>query len=144
MTDAPEKFTCARYREGPPIGNGEHNWRVDNTCSFCGSLNPDELMRRLEIADIQVGPTDKAYKIYVRNLGGPQFKMHYRNCPPNSGCTYESCDHWVTVERDETKFYFQHLTEAQRTRFIEIHNEKRMNIGYPGYFYMMPYFARPA
>lgn len=38
------------------------------------------------------------------------------------------------------KGYFQHLSEAQMKRFVELLNEKKINIGVPGYFYTRPFF----
>lgn len=101
----------------PPF-NGEMVWRSDNTCSYCGSLHPDTFMERLEAGTATLEPTDKSYKVYVRSdegrpVGGP------------SG-----------------KFYFQHLSETQRTRFIELHNEGRLKIAYPGHFYTTPFFCK--
>ena len=116
----------------------------DNSCTWCGSLNPEEFMRRLETGDVELGPTDKGYKVYVRNRGGTGFKQTYRtDAKPFAG--WGSTEHtWVTEDREETKFYFQHLDKAQRDRFIELYNEKRLRLGYPGYFYVMPFFCRVA
>lgn len=83
------------------------HWRTDQTCSFCGSLHPDEFMKEVE-AGTQLSPTDKRYKVYVAGM------------------------RW--------KFYFQHLSDEQMTRFIELLNAKKINIGYPGYFYTLPFF----
>ena len=47
---------------------------------------------------------------------------------------------WATRESDDSKFYFQHLSEDQMGRFIELLNGKKLKIGYPGYFYQLPYF----
>lgn len=142
-----QSFFCPRG-PGPgtvfkPPFNGEATWREDGTCSFCGSLNPDEFMRRLEAGDVEVGPTDKSYKVYVKNVGGAQFKQTYRDCPsdaPKHGP--DDCTHWVTREVGDTKFYFQHLSPEQQ-RFIELYNERRMRIGYPGHFYVTPFFCAP-
>lgn len=41
------------------------------------------------------------------------------------------------------KFYYQHLSDAQIHRFIELYNSKVMNVGYPGYFYVLPFFMGP-
>lgn len=127
--------------------NGEMEWRDDGTCSYCGSLNPDTLMERLEAGDIEVGPTDKSYKIYVRNNGGQPFKQTYREgCDmgkPGSSCTGpDDCAHWTTREVEQTKFYFQHLSKEQMVRFVELLNEKKMKVGYPGHFYVTPYFCK--
>lgn len=126
---------------------GADRWRNDDTCSWCGSLNPDILMARLEAADIEIGPTDKSYKIYVRNVGGAMFKQTYRDCYARAGtskpeCTGpDDCAHWVTRDTDQTKFYFQHLSPEQQTRFIEFYNSKQMKLGYPGNFYVRPFFC---
>ena len=39
------------------------------------------------------------------------------------------------------KFYFQHLSDAGRDRFIELANAKTMNLAYPDYFYTLPFFC---
>lgn len=62
----------------------------------------------------EVTPTDKSYKAYVRAAGG-------------SG-----------------KFYFQHLSEAGRNRFVELVNSKKMKLAHPGHFYVLPFFCRRA
>lgn len=119
-------------------------WREsDNSCSYCGSLNNDYLMERLERGDVEVGPTDKSYKVYVRNRGGEPFKQSYRDCPVSARCRGpEDCTHWVTREMQEHKFYFQHLTPLQMQRFVELANEGQIAMGYPGYFYTLPFFIK--
>lgn len=39
------------------------------------------------------------------------------------------------------KFYFQHLSPEGRARFIALLNEKKLNIGVPGHFYVLPFFV---
>jgi len=98
-------------------------------------------MERLEAGTVEVIPTDKSYKLYLRNDGGEEFKQSYRDCPPDSECTGpDDCTHWVTRDNPQAKFYFQHLSSEQQTRFIELLNEKKMKIGMPGYFYRLPFF----
>jgi hypothetical protein len=41
-----------------------------------------------------------------------------------------------------SKFYFQHLSEDQRNEFITAYNDHIITIGYPGYFYVLPFFCR--
>lgn len=41
------------------------------------------------------------------------------------------------------KFYFQHLSAEQRQEFVDLLNARTMNIGYPGRFYVLPFFAVP-
>lgn len=124
----------------PPY-NGEATWREDQTCSYCGSLHQDVFMARLEARDVALGPTDKSYKVYVENKGGAVFLQTYRNCPPDAKCTGpKDCTHWVTRDRPSTKFYFQHLTEPQMLRFIELLKAGKLKIDYPGHFYVTPFF----
>lgn len=40
------------------------------------------------------------------------------------------------------KFYFQHLSEEQMKELIDLLNARKLNIGYPGHFYRLPYFMR--
>ena len=115
-------------------------WRGDDSCSYCGSLNPETLMRRLNAGDVELTPTDKSYKVYVDNEGGAAFKNTYRNCTDKYGCTGpDNCTHWVTEERSHTKFYFQHFDRAQCI-FVELLNAKKLRLKYPGHFYVLPFF----
>lgn len=84
-------------------------------CDYCGSLHPDRFMDLVR-EGCEVGPTDKSYKVYIH---GPKGGM-------------------------ETKFYFQHLSDEQRREFVDLLNEKRVQIGYPGHFYVRPFFVSVA
>lgn len=118
-------------------------WRSDDTCSFCGSLNPDVLMARLEAGNVALGPTDKSYKVYVHNVGGEPFRRSHRDCPKGSTCTGPNdCAHWVTEEVTQAKFYFQHFSPEQGARFVELLNTKKLKLGYPGHFYALPFFIQ--
>ena len=66
-------------------------------------------------AGVELGPTDKNYKVYVH----PDSKHPV----PGAG-----------------KFYWYHLSETQMREFISLLNEAKVNLGYPGYFYTKPYF----
>lgn len=127
---------CPRCEGLPNLGIDFSHWPDDGTCHHCGSLRGDVFMARLEAGDVELGPTDKNYKVYVHNKGGAKFKhSHSGKMDDLAGrfmCT--------TDERDEAKFYFQHLTEDQMKRFVELLNEKKLKIGEPGYFYQQPYF----
>jgi len=134
-------MTCPR-RVHPGSG-GRDYWRSDGTCSYCGSLDPDSFMARLEAGDVTLTPTDKPYKVYVENRGGPGFKRNHRDCPPDSPCTGpDDCTHWRTREVGRVKFYFQHLRVHQMQRFIELNNAGRLHIEYPGHFYVLPFFCK--
>lgn len=44
-----------------------------------------------------------------------------------------------------SKFYFQHLSDEQRQRFVELLNQSgALNIGQPGRFYRLPFFVTRA
>lgn len=92
-----------------PAHNGVNDhWRADGTCSYCGSLSPE---RFLELAEsgVELGPTDKNYKVYVGT---------------------------------NEKFYFKHLSEEQMLKFIDLSNSRKLKLGYPGRFYVLPFFMR--
>ncbi|CAB4155067.1 hypothetical protein UFOVP650_72 [uncultured Caudovirales phage] len=38
------------------------------------------------------------------------------------------------------KFYYQHLSEEQRQRFVALMNEGKVKLAHPGHFYVMPFF----
>lgn len=117
--------------------DGSMDWDPANCCTYCGSLNPDEFMKRLEAGDARLGGSDKNYKVYVHNKGGEAFKQHYRECPKEAECTGpDDCTHWITRDMNQTKFYFQHLSEDQRKRFVELMNQKKVE----NTLYVLPFF----
>ncbi len=87
-----------------------------DNCFYCGSLDPDTFMARIEGGTILLGATDKNYKVYVTNDGG---------------------DSLATV-----KFYFPHLSEEQKKRFVELMNEKKLKFEGGIGFYVLPFFCR--
>ena len=94
--------------------------QVGLSCSFCGSLNPERFLELVRDGWV-VGPTDKTYKAYLES---PQ-----------------------TAEgpgRVQAKFYFMHLSQEQQDQFIELHNSHQMVVGFPGHFYVPPFFTTPA
>lgn len=141
-------------------------------CSYCGSMHPDEFFSAVE-AGHKIGPTDKGYKAYV-DLPHPDAEGERIVCSANFEHTgpgwikvtkeneaelvrkYGSsamigdhaAENWIQIGKNgptiHAKFYFQHLDPEQQKRFIELHNAKRMNLGYPGHFYARPYFATVA
>lgn len=114
---------CPRRSEG---GAGSHpafqrddDTGPDGRCLFCGSLDAAEFMQRCEDGTVLLGSTDKSYKVYVR--------------PVKGGTPLASI-----------KFYFQHLSPEQQSRFIELHNEKRLVFEMGHGFYVTPFFAQKA
>ncbi len=149
---------CPRRKEafrqfGDPAHDKWHD--IDNTCSYCGSLNPEYLMERIRRGDVELGPTDKNYKVYVKNLGGEKFKHTHGELTEEKVVvdgkefTRKGPIKWITTESDETKFYFVHLNDEQKQEFVELYNRSvtenpdSMKLGYPGYFYRWPFFMGP-
>lgn len=90
-------------------------------------------MDRLEQGTISIEPTDNNYKIYIMaNPGTDLFNfIHSYNFQSKT---------WQREKRRYSKFYFQHLSEEQKKRFVELVNEKKIKIDSPGYFYVLPFF----
>lgn len=119
-TPAADRHVCPRREEAPTGWLAQHpgyDWWEDRAgarcCSWCGSRNPDDLMAVLRTGSVELGPTDKAYKAYIHTLEGE-----------HAG-----------------KFYFQHLSGEQRREFVALLNAKAFPVGYPGHFYVLPFFA---
>lgn len=131
---------CPRMAESPMMADFRFvNRPDDGTCWFCGSLLGDAFMARLEAGDVQLGATDKNYKVYVHNAGGEPFRQSYRT---DGGRTADQrLWTWTTREVEQTKFYFQHLSEEQRRRFVELLNTGKVRM-YGGYgFRPLPFFV---
>lgn len=149
----------------------EDAYRDDKTCPYCGSLSPDAFMENVELG-VEIGPTDKNYKAYLdepnEHVGEPcidgsanfaQVGDDWVRVSPDNidtlpklgpyGGTYgvRIGDH-VHISKcpamKPRKFYFQHLSLEQKKRFVELLNQKKVNIGYPGRFYVLPYFCVPS
>jgi hypothetical protein len=137
---------CPRQAEGFMFRDKEYEQLydpADDTCHHCGSLNPGTFMSRLEAGDISLGATDKSYKVYVHNEGGATLLQHYRDCPREAKCTGpDDCTHWTVRETNQGKFYFQHLSEVQMQRFVDLYNEKKLKMHGGYHFYVAPFFMR--
>lgn len=144
-----------------------HGWKC---CSYCGSLIEPAFFEALD-QSAQLGPTDKSYKVYVDvknfDAGRPKIvsSANYKHDAPGwVKVTAENRDslpldkwqrdnwvlddeYWVQLgtesERVTLKFYFQHLSREGMMKFIDLYNANKLNIGYPGHFYTMPFFMRP-
>lgn len=137
---------------------------VGLSCSFCGSLNPDRFMELIREGWI-VGPTDKGYKAYLDRPATDDEEQAKRErwlastigqalkrAAEAEGKTPEQVaqelDRAYQAENPMTdsagtvaKFYYQHLSAEQQTEFIELYNERRMKIGFPGRLYVLPFFT---
>lgn len=140
--------------------------QIGQSCLFCGSLHPDRFMELVRDGWI-VGPTDKHYKAYlespltdeqkaarrerwmkqdavaraIRELGEKDGKTPERIQADLDEQWAEQADGWLHGEQT-AKFYYQHLSAEQRAEFITLYNEGRMKVGYPGHFYVLPFFCR--
>lgn len=137
--------------------------QVGLSCSFCGSLNPDRFLQLVRDRWV-VEPTDKSYKAYLMRpytadqaadekrawLATSAEAKAIRHLGEHDGKSSEQVtadleNEWAVTERASgvtaAKFYYQHLDDAQRDEFIGLVNDKAMRIGYPGYFYVLPFFA---
>jgi hypothetical protein len=88
---------------------------IGDSCSYCGSLHPDTFMDLVRGGWV-VGPTDKTYKAYLAQ-------------PGSDGAG------------SEAKFYYQHLSEAQRREFVDLLAAGQMKVARGG-FYVLPFFIR--
>lgn len=44
-------------------------------CSYCGSMHPDDFMQAVRDG-VEIGPTDKSYKMYVDHMHGKFYTAH--------------------------------------------------------------------
>jgi len=130
---------------GPGDANLLPGYPGDDGCPRCGSLWADTFMARLEAGDVTLAPTDKDYKVYIRNDDGAPFKQTFgshHEWNPDGSQGAKVGFHWITRDAPQTKFYFQALSPEQQTRFVELYNAKRLKLEFPGHFYRLPFFMR--
>lgn len=128
--NAKHYFSCPmRMVDGSLIPNAADQPRIDSYvrdevtrcehCSYCGSVDGDVFMRAIELW-AQIVPTDKDDKVYV---------------------TAEIDDDNADLAcLQKATFLFHHLNEKQKERFLELYHAGRLNFGYPGVFFTLPYF----
>lgn len=158
---------CPRRIESPataarlsPKGDSWDDHGSHRTCSYCGSIHPDDLFHAIGVGG-KLTPTDKDYKVYVEipnPRAGQRVVIGRRSGPAVNGVTGEpNLDDLSIFERImgkydrkiygtapvmlTTKFYFQHLSRAERERFINLMNSKTLKLALPGHFYVLPFFA---
>lgn len=167
----PRRAETGRDNPDSPFHDSGTNldvWRADAAgpcCSYCGSLQPDRFLELVR-AGWTVGPTDKSYKAYLSRPATAE-EMADRKAKWLAGMTHDGVDDNAR-ERGETpeefraaladhydreiarteafgtqaKVYFQHLSVEQQDDFIGLHNAKLIKFGYPGGFYVTPFFAQ--
>lgn len=112
---------CPRRREGGPWRlddrdrwvetrwKGEGDWRLEwfpRSCSFCGSIHPDDAFRLLE-EGWEVGATRKPYKVYLEPPGTGEASRVELEAIREKGVE-GLADIWRPVP--PVKLYAQHLT----------------------------------
>lgn len=113
----PKTHCCARRHDYSFPDDGaalEDYWYERDghqRCSYCGSIHPETFLTLL-MDGFELVPTDKNYKAY----------LHDRK------------------SRHVGKFYFQHFSEEQARRLVDMVNMNQIRFGAPGYFYRLPYF----
>ena len=161
------KQRCPRRGENPAsdsIFPGDDTWRTRDgyqSCSYCGSMHQDDMME-MALAGAEIGPTDKNYKMYIKvpdPKAGQRVKIGRTSGPVRRNSNgewsiekptiierirgrYSRPVYGVAGEQKTAKFYFQHLTEEQKEIFVGLINDKKLNLGYPGRFYRLPFFVK--
>lgn len=166
-------------------GRNMANAPLGRSCSYDGSMHPDEFMAYLDKPGTELTPTDKNYKVYISVASEEADEMRVvvsttRETPPEPAYgrewmtheeaverypelreDYESRQRWIENTtapshpmrtqtnyvqvghrggRRESKFYFEHLSDEQRKRFVELLNAGKLNLREPGFFYRLPFF----
>jgi hypothetical protein len=112
-------------------------------------MHPDDFMQAARDGK-SIGPTDKNYKAYVTEPLTDEEKARARQQQIGRYVGMGMSEEVATSEADADpvlgegahigKFYYQHLSEEQRDAFVDLLNAKTVNVGYPGHFYVLPFF----
>lgn len=86
-------------------------------CSFCGSLNPNDVISRLAAGE-EATPTDKNYKLYV---GASHDKAYFHHF-------------------DES--HMGAFISLYNASIDNVEGLPSMKVGYPGHFYSPPFFMQ--
>lgn len=153
-----EKHTCPRRSElGQRNEPDQDRWSSGHGligqrrgCSYCGSMHPDDFIDAIK-AGCEVGPTDKSYKAYLhkalsveevavaraRDIAELAKMMTHAEAAETVDAVW---DDKVRSGEMLGKFYYQHLSEGQKDEFLELLRSGEMHVGYPGHFYVLPFF----
>ena len=163
MSDQTTVPPCPRMSEATLSSQLAHvtHWRDDGTCSYCGSLSPEALFAAIENGTAVLGATDKDYKLYV-DLPNPKEGQPRLSGSTNAG---ECPQGWLPADAEaktkwglspgttfyvvrpdgptrHAKFYFQHLSDDQKQRFVDLYNARRLKFHPGDGFYVMPFFMK--
>jgi len=126
-----EKQRCPRRGESPnPDAYGDGTSTPDRwdrrygrkgprSCSYCGSMHPDDFLAAARDGSGELGPTDKNYKVYVT--------IESVTYTPTSS-TWQNGKQSNVVKHPKApamlKFYFQHLSHEQMHEFVDLYNAR--------------------
>jgi hypothetical protein len=159
-----DKPVCPVHGRPYELRRGMANGLFALHCSWDGSLHPDVFMDLIEKPGTFLTPTDKNYKVYIDVADAGEDADELRvvvsgtHEPPAAYADrairatkrnrkkWDLGEHtgWFILEprgpSREDKFYFEHLSDEQKTRFVALLNEGKLSLKYPGHFYRLPFF----
>lgn len=113
-------------KDGPAPDRWNYRPDGNRTCSYCGSIHPDDLMaicRKIPTDDrYAVEPTDKSYKVYVRIPG-------VRNASEGAIKFYKQ--HAPAAPTEEEKQLFAEAIRISDRRYDEKMKARFKNTNYP-------------
>jgi len=102
--------TCPRRTN--EFGPWEHKelldrWRTEDLgphkvrkCSFCGGLHPEDALMLFKLPGIEIIPTDKSYKLYIRDPLGRQAKIYNQHFSPEQAKTWNEIRREFHLDED--------------------------------------------
>lgn len=135
------KHTCPRRSPLRDDGRNLDTWRSDRTCSYCGSMHPDDFMQAIRDGKV-IGPTDKSYKFYITEPPTDEQRAERRQrqigryirmgMSEAQAIQQADADPIHRVGAHLGKFYTPHLSEEQGDEFDRLWRAHQINYGYPG------------
>ena len=125
--------------EGTPASSYDENYR---TCSYCGSMHPENLtLVLLGTPPAHLGGADWKYgwphKFYIDNIPNPAVGLP-ASSGGESGPVYE--DDGKTVKRDAhghvVRYYKPHIAPAPATMMAKWYNEHFLDLSEPTFLFM--------
>ena len=119
---------CPRFASSASIFPGlVPGWLEVGSCSYCGSMEPAALFEAIT-GGAEIYATSRNNQLFVR----------YIEIDPETGRVGE------TPTQAEGMFQFEHFSESERTKFVQLLNDEEITFGYPGHFTILPFFVQQA
>lgn len=151
MTDTPQRSTCPTCKQ---VFTGEASPRTASENAYVQLLEHFKTVhantghtcgRRVEGFAFRNDPpasdfwrhTDSTCS-YCGSLSPAEF---FKRVDKGEEVTPTDKPYKVYVGPDNSKFYFQHLSDDGKQLFIEYLNQQKFKLAHPGYFYVRPYFV---